>query len=136
MLEHVNDRNLALKEARRVLSTGGRVVTIVPNAFWKFLELATAPARWAINVFVRGRGTRSKRVLLSPSLLVHGDYSGNREEFRAYSERNWVSLHRDAGFQGVSSQGLIGYMPFELPIVFESLLTRISPVTVAVSGVA
>jgi SAM-dependent methyltransferase len=124
VLEHIKDRNLALRETRRVLGGEQTFVCVVPTSTWKILDIIMHYFR-----IIRGiinRMNREKQVLVMetkrPSGIslkkiryltpkVHGEYKKNAEEIIAYQERNWVHLLEIGNFNVYKTKNLLLYAP-------------------------
>ncbi len=132
VLEHISNRIESLREGKRVLETGGNLVTVVPTAFWKCLEMLLWPAILVANLIVRLEARQASLGLLTPSALIHGKYSSNRDEYYCYRLDSWAKLHLVAGLQDLDVKMLIGYLPVEVPVPLEYSIGRISPVGVAI----
>ncbi len=112
VLEHLNDRRVALDECVRVLKPGGLMAHVVPSRFWKVASLLLNPIGyplrvgekwWATRAVVRGGAISnpSGRSPVSRPTLgqilsrwacppVHGTYPGHFSELRAYGRERWA----------------------------------------------
>lgn len=86
VLEHVVNRPLFLSEVGRVTKTGGSVLIIVPNLFWKLFHIYFIVLTFGIRAVIR------RTLRLSALLPTHGVYSSHTAEVAAYKRRSWQGL--------------------------------------------
>jgi len=111
VLEHLNDRRLALDESVRILKPGGFMAHVVPSRFWKVASLLMNPVGYPMRVAEKWRATRqvaregptsgARRQTPRPTLgqvlsrwacpPVHGTYPGHLSELRSYGRERWAA---------------------------------------------
>jgi SAM-dependent methyltransferase len=112
VLEHLNNRRLALDESVRVLKFGGFMAHVVPSRFWKVASLLLNPIGYPLRVAEKWQAMRTaarrgplpnsagRATTPRPTLgqvlsrwacpPIHGTYPGHLSELRAYGRNCWA----------------------------------------------
>jgi SAM-dependent methyltransferase len=134
VLEHLQDRRRAVKEAVRVLRPGGYMAHVVPSRFWKAASLLLHPlcqalhlaGKWSLRRRQRlmpGQASEETRALQpTPAALlkrcfcpeVHGTFPSHRGEFRAYGKGSWRQILAHRRLELMAEVRLLAYSPFGL----------------------
>ncbi len=136
-LEHIPEREKAVREIKRVLKPGGRAVIIVPNFITSIysiihlpLYLCTAVLRRVFkkNVFRDSQGTLSgnhKKMSIFEKLgktltpKPHGEYKNLLDELQSSYPFKWEKLLTNEGMAVIASRGTL-ILPWSLISVFSS----------------
>ena len=146
VLEHVQDVGRLLSESRRVLSEQGMAIHILPSPY---LRIWTSLAHYvyvALRVVGKARPLSSGMVpslaekaqqkgiwyVVSRGLVAgpHGEYPSAVHELYAFSQRRWIRMFRENGFEMIhcSGNGLFytgyGVLP-RLSLTFRRLMGRV-----------
>ncbi len=89
VLEHIPDINKCLSEFRRVLTSDGVMVHMMPSRWWKFFNFVLF-------------------ILKCRKPLIHGEFSSHLKEFKAFGVEEWKGKFISMGYN-VSE---IGALPF------------------------
>lgn len=136
-LEHIPDREKAVKEIKRVLKPGGRAVIIVPNFITSIYSIFHMPIylcaaffrkAFKINVYRNPEGRLIKnnkrpnvfaRACSALMPKPHGEYKNLLDELQNSYPAKWEKLLTDEGLKVLASRGTI-ILPWSLISVFSS----------------
>lgn len=136
-LEHIPDREKAVKEIRRVLKPGGRAVIIVPNFITSIYSILHMPLYLCAAFFRRafkrnvycnpqeGLIKNNKKMSVFAGVgraLIpkpHGEYKNLIDELQNSYPARWEKLLTDEGLKILASRGTI-VLPWSLISVFSS----------------
>jgi len=133
VVEHIQDRALAMAEAVRVVRPGGYIVHIVPTQFWKVTSLLLNPVGYPMRVWEKWRQLRErhqdknppetlKHEESRPGLFqvlgrwfyppIHGSFPSHRSEFQSYGQEIWRAVFHRACLSPVAEVPLLSYTQF------------------------
>jgi len=132
VFEHLPHPDRALSELHRVLRDDGVMVHVIPNRFWKLLQLALfypTQVVTAAEIVLPGRPARKNEARPSrgnnlssdgPSFLrrniwppVHGEYTGHVSEFMGMGGTFWKRKFEEGGFDLAGRiRGLPAHSPY------------------------
>ena len=114
VLEHIADLLPVLREQHRLLAPGGRFFVTVPTDRW---EKASVPARLLAAVGLRANAERYARF-----------YNRFWRHYHAYSEKRWIALFHQAGFEVVEQRS---YAPADITTMLDALTVVAAPAIVS-----
>lgn len=133
VFEHIDDRQAAAREIRRVLHRDGRAVVLVPNVMDTILRalwFATAhgPRQAVKSALIRtGLARQFGHEFRNPPSLrygTHGRYPSHRAELAASRIGSWDKLFRQQGFEierrfSVSYEGYLTFFSPTLTVLLQ-----------------
>ncbi len=119
VLEHIPTLDFTMQEIKRVLTSDGRAIHILPSTVWRmYTTLARYPfmVKVALGLRKPGRGmaavsnlSRSQKLLRVAKRIFfeppHGEYPGALSELYYFSGKRWTSYFEKSGFEVIQRTG-------------------------------